>query len=301
VYRVKTGSGDAITMVYFFLTFETEKDAINYGSSQYAGETATLDARLATEHYNASITYPSMMYDEFSTNAESISDFSFYYNGALLVPANAGADTSVVVGQSTKASSATTTELADRENSYQDMFAAMRHGLVTTYNALTPEERTRSIYDNLVTDMASGSGDRIITPGNKKVFCSGSQAAADAGMAAVVVNGDYTLTGSGDDAYENGYKVHLVIASGDVTVDCNFRGLIIARGTVTLTRRATAVAADASLVQQAFGLSDENDIRPADYLRDGSSYLTMSGQSKSGEDAASGYSSYVTYSNWTRQ
>jgi hypothetical protein len=116
-----------------------------------------------------------------------------------------------------------------------------------------------------------------------------------------VVNGDYTLTGRGDDAYENGYKVHLVIASGDVTVDCNFRGLIIARGTVTLTRRATAVAADASLVQQAFGLSDENDIRPADYLRDGSSYLTMSGQSKSGEDADSGYSSYVTYSNWTRQ
>jgi hypothetical protein len=286
-------------MVYFFLTFDTEKDAITYGNSQYAGETATLAASLSTEHYNASITYPSMMYDEFSTNAESVSDFSFYYNGGLLVPSNAG--TTVMVGQSTKASAATTSELADRENEYQDMFAALRHALISTYDALTTEEKTRSIYDNLVTDMASGSADRIITSGNRKVFHSGSQAAADAGMAAVVVNGDYTLTGRGDDAYEDGYKVHLVIASGDVTVDCNFQGLIIAGGSVTLTQRATAVKADASLVQQAMGLTDENGIRPADYLRNGSDYLTLAGQNEGDSGTDIGYSSYVTYSNWTRQ
>jgi hypothetical protein len=296
VYQISTGSGKVIKMVYFFLEFESEQDAINYGSSKYAEDTSDLTARLDTQHYNTKITYPSMMYDEFSKNRDRISDFSFYYNGSLIVPSGSKTNTSVMVGQSTKASSQTTAALNQREQEYQNTFAALKHTLLNDYNQMRNDQKTKSVYENLV-DTA-----KLDTVNGKKVFTTGRDGVAtDSQMAALVVNGDYTLTGTGEDAMEQGYPVHLVIASGTVTVDCNFRGLIIAGGDIKLTMRAENVSANASLVQKALQIEDSSGERPLDYMIDGDSYLSSVGGSSTSGTSEFRYADYVTYSNWSKQ
>jgi hypothetical protein len=296
VYQISTGSGNVIKMVYFFLVFETEEDAINYGNSKYAESTADLEARLDTQHYNTKITYPSMMYDEFAKNKDRINDFNFYYNGSLIVPANARTNTEVRIGQRTTASSQTAAALSQREQEYQNMFAAMKHTLLSDYNQLKSSQKTTNLYNNLV------ETDRLAGVSNKKVFTTGRDGvAAESQMAALVVNGDYTLTGTADDAMEEGYPVHLVLASGDVTVDCNYRGLIIAGGDIKLTLRAEKVSANASMVQKALQIEDDTGDHPYDYLIDGITYLSSMGGSMDGESSETRYADYVTYSNWSKQ
>jgi hypothetical protein len=276
--------------------FETEDDAITYGNSKYADSTADLEARLDTQHYNTKITYPSMMYDEFEKNKDRINDFNFYYNGSLIVPANSRTNTEVKIGQRTTASSQTTAALNQREQEYQNMFAAMKHTLLSDYDQLKSNQKTTNLYNNLVETA------RLATVSNKKVFTTGRDGvAAESQMAALIVNGDYTLTGTADDAMEEGYPVHLVIASGDVTVDCNYRGLIIAGGNINLTLRAENVSANASMVQKALQIEDDTGDHPYEYLIDGVTYLSSMGGSMSGEASETRYADYVTYSNWSKQ
>jgi hypothetical protein len=295
-YQISTGSGNVIKMVYFFLTFASEDDAIAYGNSKYAKSTKDLEARLDTQHYNTSITYPSMMYDEFDKNKNRITDFSFYFNGNLIVPANDKTNTKVMIGQRSLASSQTTEALNQREQEYQNRFASMKHSLLSDYNQMTTEQKTRALYNNIV------EVDKLSRVNVKKVFTTGQDGvAAESQMAAVVINGDYTLTGTGENAMEQGYPVHLVIASGDVTVDCNYTGLIIAGGDIKLTMNAKTLTANASLAQKAMGIENDAGEMPLDYLVNGTQYLSSLGGTEDGGTSEVSYSDYVTFSNWSKQ
>jgi hypothetical protein len=308
VYQLNLGSG-TVNMIYFFLEFDSEADAITYGNSKYASDTSSLEGRLDTGHYNTSITYPSMMYEEFnrSKKSNSINDFTFYYNGGLIVPATDKVSTTVKVGQKTLSTSENASNLKAREIEYQDTFAAMRHALVSDYTSLPSIQKTRKLYDNLVLDMTSADVPEVIGAGSYKVFTSsGSGVAAGSEMAALVVNGSYTLTGSGNDATivtgGASLPIHLVIASGDVTVDCNYRGLIISGGTVTLTPNAKNLMASTAMVQQALQIEDEVGNMPLKYLVNGENYLSSAGGTgeDSGEDNIE-YAQSVTFRNWSKQ
>ena len=169
---------------------------------------------------------------------------------------------------------------------------------------LTSDMRSKEIYDNLVQPMLGSDINKSIALGAKKVFSTGTEGvASEAQMSAVVVNGNYTLSGSATDTdcYEDGLPIHLVTASGDVTADGNFRGLIIACGTVTFTPKAIHVSADSNLAQQALRIKDANGVKPADYLVNGSSYLVESAGNDANEYGQIQFSDYVTYSNWVKQ
>lgn len=306
IYQVYTKTGP-INMVYFFLTFENEADAVKFGESYYAKENnlSAMQQRVDTSHYNTKITYPSDMVTEFSkTEENSITDFNFYYHGGVLVPSEDTAKTTVVPGQCTQMSSVSEQLLRQQENKYQNTFAALRHCLVSDYSMLTSDMRSKEIYDNLVQPMLGSDINKSIALGAKKVFSTGTAGvASEAQMSAVVVNGNYTVSGSATDTdcYEDGLPIHLVIASGDVTVDGNFRGLIIAGGTVTFTPKAIHVSADSNLAQQALRIKDANGVKPADYLVNGSSYLVESAGNDANEYGQIQFSDYVTYSNWVKQ
>ena len=310
VHSVLTDHG-AVNMIYFFLKFDSEADAMNFGDSYYAKEKnlSAMQVRVDAEHYNTKISYPSAMYNEMNNPAGAISDFTFYYNGSVLVPSDNRANTKFVSGQCTRISDLSSQTLAAKARGYQNTFAALTHALVTDYSLLTPAQRTNEIYTNLVNPMTGYSGadaGKNIDPGTKRVFSTGTAGIADdSQMCAVVVNGDYTLTGSGDDAYET-YRsetlpLHLVIASGNVTVDCNFRGLIIAGGDVTFTSKGITVAADSNLAQQALRIPDANGVTPVDYLVNGKSSMADTGGAGGTTYGQINYADYVIYLNWTKQ
>jgi hypothetical protein len=307
VYQINLGGG-AVNMVYFFLTFDSETDAIAFGNSKYALDASTLEAQLDTGHYNTSITYPSTMYDNFNKKSNTIKDFTFYYNGGLIVPETDQVNTTVKVGQGTLISSANASTLKQRENGYQDSFAAMRHALVTDYSSLPSVQRTRALYNNLVYDMSSSDVPEVIPGGMIKRFeGTGDDVAAGSEMAALVVNGDYTVQGPAGKDYatvdgtDASAPVYLIIASGDVDIKSNFTGLIISGGTVTIESTVSKIQANTALVQQALQIADDSGVMPVEYLINGESYLSTTGGSAEDEGGDVEYDTNVTFRNWSKQ
>lgn len=310
VHSILTDHGP-VNMVYFFLKFDSEADAMNFGDSYYAKDKnlSAMQVRVDAEHYNTKITYPSAMYSEMNSPAAAISDFTFYYNGSVLVPSDERANTKFVSGQCTRISDLSSQTLASKARGYQNTFAALSHALLTDYSLLTTEQRKNEIYTNLVNPMTGYSGadaGKNIAPGSMRVFGTGTSGIdPESQMCAVVVNGDYTLTGSGDDAYETYHSeslpLHLVIASGNVTVDCNYRGLIIAGGEVTFTGRGITVTADSNLAQQALKIPDASGTTPVEYLVNGKNYLSDTSGAGGSTYGQINYADYVTYHNWVKQ
>jgi len=95
--------------------------------------------------------------------------------------------------------------------------------------------------------------------------------------------------------------VHLIIATGDVSVDSNFSGLILANGTVTLGAGVT-VTANADQVREATEISqtiDGTNWNVIGFLWDGSELLNAMGN-VNGEENSVDISNLVIYENWTK-
>lgn len=299
-------SGTTVSMVYFFLVFDGETGANNFAESYYAKEEnlSTLAASLSTDRYDADILYPNSFAND---QPES---FTFYYNGCVVVPDNANAK--VNTGKLSSISDSDRAKLTSQETTYQKMFAALSHKLVTDYAQLSSDELLKDVYTNLVgTSMSSTDPDKMISSGSKKVFATPDDpsVSASAQMCAVVVNGNYTVSKNGteSEAHETvdsrRLPVHVVIASGDVTVDCDFNGLIIAGGNIIISNKNITITADANLTQSALAIEDANGVRAADYLVDGDAFVIGSAGSGSstGGGSSISFSDYVTYDNWMKQ
>jgi hypothetical protein len=305
-------------MVYFFLVFDSESSANSFAKNYYDENTdegknlSTLNNAISTSHYNASILTPS------NITSQSLDKFTFYYNGCILVPDSAASsDVKVYTGKLSSLSSSDETSLRKQERTYQETFAALRHKLITDYDKLTgTNEKTNDVYENLVGDSVRNTyvsePEKKITVGEKKVFVTDVTNTAIDQMCAVVVNGDYTIdrksTDPGNEAYEYGdptmgsgdrFPVHVVIAEGDVTVKCNFNGLIIAKGKVTIAAKNLTISADADLSQQALRIQNADGVSASDYLLDGGAYLLNSTSSSSTGDVS--ISDYIAYNNWVKQ
>ena len=163
--------------------------------------------------------------------------------------------------------------------------------------------------------MVNAEPDKNIPSGNMKVFSlhNGPGVAPEAAMCAVVVNNRnssaYVLSNPTTDAYQEATEmcdserlpVHVVIASGDVEVKCNFRGMIIAGGKITIDNQSKTLQADSNLTQQALRIKDNKGIRAVDYLVAGDSCLADGAGGGNGEESTLAFSEYVTYSNWQKQ
>jgi hypothetical protein len=294
VYPLSNGQ----QLVYFFLVFGSEDDANQFAASYYsdADNLSSLNKSLDKQ---IGISLP----NNFESAASTPDSFTFYYNGCVLVPD--GGNTKVLTGQFSAVSEAGRTKLQTDEMGYQKMYAALCHKLVADWNQVTEEERKKDIYTNLVGDNVSNNADvnKKIPSGDKKVIVSTS---GDP-ICAVVANGDYEIKvqSGASEATETvsgtNYAVHVVIASGDVTVSCDYEGLIIAKGKIIIQNKNLTASADANLAQQALRLEDSNGVRAIDYLEDGDKYLVNSGGNKTADDDTITLSDHVTYDNWEKQ
>lgn len=294
---LKTDGTD--NMIYFFLKFDLEKDAANFGNSYYdeGQRLSTMQARLDVKSYNTTIIYPN--------KAEEIKDFSFYYNGNVLLPSNGTGNTKFAPGRCTKtvpysASFKTTT------NHYQDTFAALTRTLMTDYSSFTKDSvKLAEIKENIIEgNLLKPKVDlyhNLVNASEVNGLSGTKEFTTDlAGteVRAVVINNSCKLSELG--AVDS---LHLVIASGNVTVDRDFHGLIIAGGTVELMSGIT-VSADSNLAQQALRAKHADGTTPADYLNDSGKYLAGMGGTSSSGGVAYGlinYEDYVTYRNWKKQ
>lgn len=305
VYPMSSGT----QMVYFFLVFDNQQNVNEFAETYFAKKKnlSALKGRVAQNRFNTSISYPGAFKDK----ENELTDYTFYYNGCVIVPD--GENTRVLSGKLKYLTSEYSVKLNAEAVNHQQSFAALRHKLVT--GSVTQEELNKSVYDNLVLPMTSAEPDKNIPSGNKKIFAThtGPGIAPEAAMCAVVVNNrggsTYVLSNPTSDTYQEATEmcdterlpVHVVIASGDVEVKCNFRGMIIAGGKITIDNQNKTLQADSNLTQQALRITDTNGIRAVDYLVAGDSCLADGAGGGSGEESTLAFAEYVTYSNWQKQ
>lgn len=310
VYRLSNASSSspANNMVYFFLVFNSEKTANEYAKNYWDSNSSTLQGHLyptfndgvyvdaaGNDLSAVKVTYPS------GWDMENPGLFNTYFNGCVLLPA--GENTKFYSGMVDQTNKYPNLE-HDAAN-YQQTFAALRHKLTVDASGMTAEEGAKELYDNLViADMQNLTSPKIgISAGNKRVFAQNGD--ADTQMCAVVVNADnYTVP---SDAKENvggvEYPIHAIIAKGNVTVpeNCNYTGLLLAGGTVTVGSGAK-LTADTGLAQQALSIVETTSSTCAlDFLINGSKYTVSNNSGTAdGEDQVD-FSDYVSYSNWSKQ
>lgn len=288
VYPVQTFSG-SVPMIYFFLVFENQADAVKYGSDYQEAHQSVLKNRVDASHYNTTITYSNALLNQAPTS------FDFYYNGSVLVPS--GEDTRFLTGKCVDLDATTSSNLKTEQMGYQEKYAALRHKLIDDYGVLSYAEKNKSVYDNLVKSMISGDPKLTIQPGAQKVFGLKEDGSASSSTA-IVVNGDYTWDAAQQSAYPD---LHFILASGNVHVNADFEGLIIAGQNVKFGNGNVSLTANSSLAAEALGALNEDGKKAADYLVNGDIYLSGPAGKKDVQSGVISFDDYISYSNWKKQ
>lgn len=205
VYRVVGGA----KLVYYYLNFATEEDANEFFEAYYKADKDRMDAYLKVYVESLKLPVDSMLRVNLAGNVFGMENGKFVLNEAT-------------------AATDDNSELKLESDGYANTFNQLCTTLsrVEPTTAQTSEKDANGIFYNIV--------DR--TELNKLVPTIGGvetvyDAAGDVG--AVIVNnaGDSTYQMTAD-ASINWDEIRILLASGDVIVDHNFKGIIIAGGTI---------------------------------------------------------------------
>lgn len=302
--------GTAKSMVYVFLKFDSTASA-NAFFRRYYSEAANLTklGEYLDLYAAGGIRLPQEV-------LEGSGDTGFYFNGNLLASDAAKLyvpDTlsGVPESEGTKLRE----RMTEEGTSYQNNFAALNTKLFKDYSQLLDAERGKTVYENLVASMISGtSTEYTISEGSYRVFVKST------GQTAIIVNGDFTVNAAnlaaalgeargtlpeGMEEIPAGAKCYVLIASGDITVEQDFTGLMMAGGTITVAGKNVTLTADARNAAQALMAENVFGIHAYDYLKNGETY-TVSGNQEGIHTAVYSAESldmmdYVLYANWTKQ
>lgn len=298
-YAVNAESLDC--MIYLFMKFDSVSSANQFFQTYYSdNKNLTTLGKMLDLYTTAGVQLPADILDETKKS-------EFYFNGNVLADGN----TSVYVPERFSSLSGDTQaarRLSETQMNCQDSFQALGMKLVKDYAQLTSEEKQKDVYGNLVNSFTVHSEpDYIIADGTKKTFVSQD------GEAAVVVNGDYHLDADAlleiknapdaEGAHHSEAKLHVVIASGDVTIEEDFAGMILAGGKISIQNREVQIQADAKAAGCALRAKNNKGFCAADYLVNGDSYV-LSGSGADGEAAKTqgiSMNDCVIYENWKKQ
>lgn len=181
--------------------------------------------------------------------------------------------------------------------SIKQTYEALNSKLITNYGDLPANATTVSLFTNIInstnmTDIISAGS------GGEKTFEAEYQGTK---YTAVVKNGDYTF----DTAAKN-KKVDVIVATGNVYIDDDFTGTIVAKGKI-IVKRNCKITNGTQEIFKALLLSTVSDATDSKHLydvfMDGAEYLGNVSRvsDKTQEDTKIDYSSLITYQNWTKK
>ena len=184
-----------------------------------------------------------------------------------------------------------------RKTRQSELLKQCPEAAIDDYGVLSYAEKNKSVYDNLVKSMISGDPKLTIQPGAQKVFGLKEDGSASSSTA-IVVNGDYTWDAAQQSAYPD---LHFILASGNVHVNADFEGLIIAGQNVIFGNGNVSLTANSSLAAESLGALNEDGKKAADYLVNGDTYLTGTAGKKDVQSGVISFDDYISYSNWKKQ
>ena len=187
-------------------------------------------------------------------------------------------------------------QISEETDNLSNMFWALRKRLVTNISSVSEAERSNTMFQNLV-DETQLKNMTLLQPGYLV------EAALSSGESAVLVDNE---SGSICKLSDHPNAV-LVIATGDVLVDRNFSGTILAKGKVSTSGSVNISKGTETIVKKLLKLSVNSggkDYYVFEALNDGKLYITnMIDSTVDADEDTSKYVDYrelISYQNWTR-
>jgi len=264
------------TLVYYYLVMNEEK--ANEYFRDYYGATAGQKIEDSLSLYNI---------DEIAANA-----------GATIKIAG-----NMVTYDKADSSSLTPDTKADMAGmqtdieSTKDQVKGLKAKLASSYNGLSDTEKSQTVYNNIIKTIDFKKFLQY-KPGNRATFPLNATGAAIKAIFIDDPNSTYQ--------YDN-ESISLIVTSGNVSINKNFDGLIIAGGTITVAGSNLNIRSNKEDLVEILNLP-LTDVEKSDTLlsmfNDGTSYAlfgTGDGSSGSNVESAIRISDLVTYQNWSKQ
>lgn len=277
-----------ITLVYFYVMFDSTNDesvqnANRYFADYYHANKSTMDA------------YSKLYTKNIEMRSEQDGFYTLHLAGNVVRYDSAA---ELELRESTADTDSTNAGYQIQLTTNQSKFNALCKKLIDSYDQLSASEREESsnVYTNLVNVsmingyFASVDTDTAILDKHKAGYFGDSDAKA------VIVKGDYIYTGAGDDKF-NG----IIIATGDVKIQKDFKGTVLCGGNIFLERDVT-VSPDKTSVLRALTYKNAvngYEYHVTDFLIGGSGYLTSSGKVYDNSNIDLG--ELIVYENWQKQ
>ncbi len=317
-------SADGGGFVYFYLNFTDEKKASDFMNSYYNNNPKlkkAMDDYLAfyfgNEGTGIHIKNPS-------------SYLRYVVNGNVLAY-----DSKTKSGNIYTAPDVDEDKVLEEQVSYQNMWYALRHKMLGSYDLLKKEVKeddglthdetdlNRSVFDNIVNEKKLVQFIEEKHPDTKQYKFSASS--GNGGLETIIAhngksstfkvkeaNGTKEKTVEGSDTTLNitsdmADKLRLVVCTGDVTIEKNvtFYGIIMAGGTITLQSGAKVISSPLEAAKAFQSQVSTDNISPKDFFFEGDKYVlgnsTTSNDGKEDEDSdIYQVEKYINFKNWKR-
>lgn len=194
---------------------------------------------------------------------------------------------------------------------YPNTYEALTTRLITDLNKVSTEQRGKTVFENIIqtgqTEPAAGDGMNMflsVLPG--KTFSATAAGTGGGTLYFVMHEGNYTFS---DGNQSNQY---ILIVNGDVTVEKNFTGTIIASGKVTVAgTNITMNTMSTENIKRLLGVPCENgtvSLHAYDFFKDGNAYVASGYgtsdligivQDEKGNEIS--LSDLIVYQNWKKR
>lgn len=184
-----------------------------------------------------------------------------------------------------------------QSDALQRTYTALNSKLLTNYADLPTNAASVSLFTNIVNN--TNLLKIVPNSGNKHIFETEYQGKT---YQAIVKNGNYTY-----DANDKSHNVDIIVATGDVTLNADFTGTIIAKGRIIVNKDQCEIDNGTQEVFKALLLENVSDADDAlhlyDVFMDGANYLgnVSSFSNKKEADTKIDYATLITYQNWTKE
>ena len=307
--------------VYFYLNFMDESNAAKFMQEYYQ---ENLDIKEQMDKYLSFYFQKNPEGEDTGVYVKDSESYLLYVTNGNILSYDGGEENGKIYNATHPK---LTKRLIQDQVSYQNMWCALNRKMITDYEKLNtevsdPEDSTvqahsekdlgRTVFDNLVNErklkefVKTESDKKYQYPQNEAprlIMCNNGTEA---------VNGE---AGTGETLVitkDNEDSLRLVVCTGDVEIekDVNFKGIIMAKGKITLNPGAKLEAApvDAAKVFQE-QLEDaqfqEQNLKAQDFFWDGDQYVlgntTDNSQNTDSELTAYNLADCVIYRNWKKE
>lgn len=280
-------SGESISDCISTVFVPTSSGRANDGLVYYY---ISLSAKSASDYYA----------DFYSNNEDKLNTYADFF--ANVINSNDAASRVYTAGkyslyQSNQLALYGTDELDvdDEITLLQNTYTALNSTLSPNYKSGNGVAYGRTVFENII----DTSKLQAVTAGqsNGKRKVNYTLGAGDV-ISAVVVNGNYTYSSEN----QEGGKLRLIIATGDVNVNADFKGTIICLGKLKVNGNCTISNEDVETMKKLLTADIDGTNFLYNVFNDGSSYIvSLTGGGSADGNTSIAYSDIIKYKNWTKK